>query len=202
MPAAICGAFALARPHGYDPRRPGAGPGPGNPPMQTIRILSWAASRPDAQAAVGDLRGAMARCPPDEAEVIVALGGDGFMLQTLHAVMDLNVPVYGMNRGSVGFLMNDYVEDGLPEKLANASSAMINPLRMVRPTRWSAARGARHQRGGALPPDAPGGEDAHDRRRHGDARRAGLRRHPGGDAGGLDRLQSPRTGRSCRSART
>jgi NAD+ kinase len=98
-------------------------------PMQKICVLG--SQTPDAQAAVEDLRRRLGHVPPDEAEVIVALGGDGFMLQTLHAVMDLNVPVYGMNRGSVGFLMNDYVDAELPEKLEHARSATINPLRMV-----------------------------------------------------------------------
>ncbi len=97
--------------------------------MQKICVLG--SQTPDAQAAVQDLRQRYGHVPPDEAEVIVALGGDGFMLQTLHAVMDLNVPVYGMNRGSVGFLMNDYADADLPEKLAHARSAIINPLRMV-----------------------------------------------------------------------
>ena len=48
----------------------------------------------------------------DQADIIVALGGDGFMLQTLHATQHLDAPVYGMNRGTVGFLMNAYEEDG------------------------------------------------------------------------------------------
>ena len=97
--------------------------------MQKICVLG--SQSPVAEAAVQDLRARYGHVPPDEAEIIVALGGDGFMLQTLHAVMDLAVPVYGMNRGSVGFLMNDYVDDELPEKLANARSVGINPLRMV-----------------------------------------------------------------------
>jgi NAD+ kinase len=97
--------------------------------MQKICVLG--SQSPVAQAALADLRRRYGHVPPDEAEVIVALGGDGFMLQTLHAVMDLNVPVYGMNRGSVGFLMNDYVDDELPEKLAHARSVGVNPLRMV-----------------------------------------------------------------------
>jgi NAD+ kinase len=62
--------------------------------------------------------------------VIVALGGDGFMLQTLHATQHLNVPVYGMNRGTVGFLMNEFSTDGLMARLAAAEEAAINPLRM------------------------------------------------------------------------
>lgn len=97
--------------------------------MQNICVLG--SQSPIAQAAVEDLGRRYGNVPPDEAEVIVALGGDGFMLQTLHAVMDLHVPVYGMNRGSVGFLMNDYVDEELPEKLAHAKSAIINPLRMI-----------------------------------------------------------------------
>jgi NAD+ kinase len=67
---------------------------------------------------------------PDEADVIVALGGDGFMLQTLHGTQALEAPVYGMNRGTVGFLMNAYLEDGLIERLETAEEAVINPLHM------------------------------------------------------------------------
>ncbi len=66
----------------------------------------------------------------EDADVIVALGGDGFMLQTLHATQHLPVPVYGMNRGTVGFLMNEFAGDRLPERLADAEEAVINPLRM------------------------------------------------------------------------
>ena len=69
--------------------------------------------------------------PFDEADVIVALGGDGFMLQTLHGTMDLDVPVYGMNCGTIGFLMNEFNEENLPERLAAAEEERINPLAMV-----------------------------------------------------------------------
>ena len=72
--------------------------------------------------------------PPQEADVIVALGGDGFMLQTLHGTQALGVPVYGMNRGTVGFLMNAYTEDGLIDRLEAAEEAVINPLRMTAKT--------------------------------------------------------------------
>lgn len=68
--------------------------------------------------------------PAAEADVIVALGGDGFMLQTLHATQDLSAPVYGMNRGTVGFLMNEYNESDLIARLKEAEEAVINPLRM------------------------------------------------------------------------
>ena len=69
-------------------------------------------------------------CELDKADVIVALGGDGFMLETLHATQRLNLPVYGMNRGTVGFLMNEFSPDHLYDRLMNAEEAVINPLRM------------------------------------------------------------------------
>jgi NAD+ kinase len=68
--------------------------------------------------------------PVEAAEVIVALGGDGLMLSTLHANRGRGLPVYGMNRGTVGFLMNAYAEDRLTERLRAAEQAVINPLRM------------------------------------------------------------------------
>jgi NAD+ kinase len=69
-------------------------------------------------------------CPPAEAAVVVALGGDGFMLETIHEALQLNVPVYGMNRGSVGFLMNAYSDEDLPHRLSRAQAAELHPLRM------------------------------------------------------------------------
>jgi NAD+ kinase len=69
-------------------------------------------------------------CRPEDADVIVALGGDGLMLQTLHRTMDKPKPIYGMNRGSVGFLMNEYSERDLPERLAAARPSIIHPLVM------------------------------------------------------------------------
>ncbi|MFV0244166.1 MAG: NAD kinase [Qingshengfaniella sp.] len=68
--------------------------------------------------------------PVDQADVIVALGGDGFMLSTLYAAQALDVPVYGMNRGTVGFLMNAYAVPDLTQRLAEAEEAVLNPLRM------------------------------------------------------------------------
>ncbi len=67
----------------------------------------------------------------DEADVIVALGGDGFMLETLHANIARGVPVYGMNRGSLGFLMNQYREEDLKARLDRAHPAELRPLRMT-----------------------------------------------------------------------
>jgi NAD+ kinase len=69
-------------------------------------------------------------CPPEEAQIIVALGGDGFMLETLHRILGRDIPVYGMNCGSVGFLMNPFNEEDLPQRLARAQPAVLRPLRM------------------------------------------------------------------------
>ncbi|HEC90753.1 MAG TPA: NAD kinase, partial [Alphaproteobacteria bacterium] len=66
-----------------------------------------------------------------KADIIVALGGDGFMLHTLHRFMDLGKPIFGMNRGSVGFMMNEYSDDGLMERLARAEAFQLKPLRMT-----------------------------------------------------------------------
>lgn len=68
--------------------------------------------------------------PVDEAEVIVALGGDGFLLQCLHEYGGGERPIYGMNRGTVGFLMNAYAEDGLVERIGAAQNARLSPLCM------------------------------------------------------------------------
>ena len=69
--------------------------------------------------------------PPEHADVIVALGGDGQMLQTMHRYLNSKIPIYGMNRGSVGFLLNDYREDLLLERLEKAEINVIHPLRMT-----------------------------------------------------------------------
>jgi NAD+ kinase len=84
----------------------------------------------DAQAALAEMRGAYNDVGEQDADVIVALGGDGFMLQTLHHFLGREKPIYGMNLGSVGFLMNEYRRDGLGARLAAAEPAKINPLRM------------------------------------------------------------------------
>ncbi|MFK7745723.1 MAG: NAD kinase [Roseobacter sp.] len=97
----------------------------------TTRI-AFTASRADvAQTARAALITRYGNVPTDEADVIVALGGDGFMLQTLHATQALPAPVYGMNRGTIGFLMNTYAESDLPARLASAEEAVINPLSMT-----------------------------------------------------------------------
>src|SRR3954451_1209326 len=68
--------------------------------------------------------------PIDRAEVIVALGGDGFLLETLHRTLKHPIPVYGMNRGSVGFLLNEFSEDGLLDRVGRAQQVTLHPLRM------------------------------------------------------------------------
>jgi NAD+ kinase len=84
----------------------------------------------DAQTALTLMRARHPDAGADDADVIVALGGDGFMLQTLHAFRDAKKPIYGMNLGSIGFLMNEFDETGLDERLARAESAIVHPLRM------------------------------------------------------------------------
>ncbi len=85
----------------------------------------------DAENATNALRGQYGNVELDQAEVAVVLGGDGMMLQTLHKVMDRQVPVYGMNFGSVGFLMNSFDATNLPERIANARPTKIHPLSMA-----------------------------------------------------------------------
>ncbi len=89
-----------------------------------------AAETSEAETALAALRGLYTDAGPEKAAVVVALGGDGFMLQTLHAFLGKGKPIYGMHLGSVGFLMNEYREAGLEERLEQAESAEIHPLRM------------------------------------------------------------------------
>jgi len=96
----------------------------------SLRIAFAASSAPIAQAAKAGLTRLYGHHNEDGADVIVALGGDGFMLHTLHRTQDLPAPVYGMNRGTVGFLMNEYSEHGLEARLEAAEEEVINPLSM------------------------------------------------------------------------
>lgn len=99
--------------------------------MSSRRIAFVASDAPPAQIALTRLTTRYGQSSPDDADRIVALGGDGFLLETLHRFMDHDVPIYGMNRGSVGFLLNDYVEDKLIEKLDRAEPVVLRPLRMT-----------------------------------------------------------------------
>jgi NAD+ kinase len=99
-------------------------------PILADQIAIVAAPTPIATEAREKLIARYGECPLGQAAVVVALGGDGFMLETIHQALVLNVPVYGMNRGSVGFLMNTYSEDDLPTRLSRAQAAELHPLRM------------------------------------------------------------------------
>jgi len=85
---------------------------------------------PDAAEALADMRRRHSDAGPAGADIVIALGGDGFMLQTLHAFLGTGKPIYGMNLGSVGFLMNEYRAEHLIERLAAAERAIVHPLRM------------------------------------------------------------------------
>ncbi len=99
--------------------------------MPAARNIAFLASDTSlAQEAKEALEARYGAFPPEEADVIVALGGDGFMLSTLHATQALDAPVYGMNRGTVGFLMNAYEDNGLIARLEAAEEAVITPLHM------------------------------------------------------------------------
>jgi NAD+ kinase len=95
------------------------------------RLAFVASDRPEAQDARARLAARYGDAAEREADVVVALGGDGFMLETLHRNLASPKPIYGMNRGSVGFLMNDYAEAGLLERISQAETAEIHPLSMV-----------------------------------------------------------------------
>ena len=99
--------------------------------MAKPRIAFVASSAPKARNAKKKLEALYGAHEPAKANVIVALGGDGFMLETLHQCLGRNIAVYGMNRGSVGFLMNDFEIDDLPCRIATAQVTTLNPLRMT-----------------------------------------------------------------------
>ena len=101
------------------------------PKTKFERIAFVASDVPEAREALQMLEGLYGVVPPQDAQAIVALGGDGLMLQTLHRFMNDRIPIYGMNRGSVGFLMNEYRPEGLLERLAHAEISRIHPLTMV-----------------------------------------------------------------------
>ena len=94
------------------------------------RIANVASYSPEAQQSRERLAERYGDCKPEQADVIVALGGDGLMLQTLHKFMTAGKPIYGMHRGTVGFLMNEYLDDGLKERLTAAETTVIHPLLM------------------------------------------------------------------------
>lgn len=93
-------------------------------------IAFVASHTPEAREAYGRLEKRYGNADPAKADVIVALGGDGLMLQTLHKFMNSGKPIYGMHRGTIGFLMNEFVEERLTERLSNAHITVIHPLVM------------------------------------------------------------------------
>jgi len=101
------------------------------PPLPRFERIAFMASRaPEAEAARAALIARYGDADPAGADVIIALGGDGFMLQTLHKFMTAGKPIYGMHRGTVGFLMNEYHAENLRERLAAAKISLIRPLLM------------------------------------------------------------------------
>ena len=99
--------------------------------MSLPRVAFVASDAEAAQLAFVDLQREYGTIDPAEAEIIVALGGDGFMLETLHRFVNQNVPIFGMHRGSVGFLMNPYRLEGLANRIATAQPVVLHPLEMT-----------------------------------------------------------------------
>ena len=99
--------------------------------MTFSRVAFVAADAPPAHEALKVLAQRYGQYKPEEADVIVALGGDGFMLEAIHNYMELKAPIFGMHRGTVGFLMNRYDESDLLERLQRTTEVTLHPLRMV-----------------------------------------------------------------------
>lgn len=95
-----------------------------------MRIHFIASETAEAQAALKTLSAAHRQTPQDEADTLVVLGGDGTLLETIHRTAASGIPVYGMNRGSVGFLLNPYREDNLLGRIMSAHTVTLYPLRM------------------------------------------------------------------------
>jgi NAD+ kinase len=102
--------------------------------MTFLRVAFVAADTPQAQESLQALINRYGQHDPKKADVIVALGGDGFMLEALHTYMSADAPIFGMHRGTVGFLMNRFDEEGLLERLDRAAEVSLYPLRMTATT--------------------------------------------------------------------
>lgn len=89
-----------------------------------------ASGTPEGQKALAELSDVYPSVPVEEADVVVALGGDGQMLRTLHRMLSRGTPVFGMNCGSVGFLLNEYRTDNLEQRIAEAQEVIVRPLSM------------------------------------------------------------------------
>jgi NAD+ kinase len=99
--------------------------------MRFDRVAFVATDSAPAQDGLKALTARYGQHTPEDADVIVALGGDGFMLESLHAYMSLKAPIFGMHRGTVGFLMNRFDEGDLMERLGKATEVTLHPLRMT-----------------------------------------------------------------------
>jgi NAD+ kinase len=99
-------------------------------PKRYDKIAFVASTVPEAQSGLARLTELYGNCTLDDADIVVALGGDGLMLQTLHQNMRTGKPIYGMHRGTVGFLMNEYSTHDLRTRLAAARESLIHPLLM------------------------------------------------------------------------
>ena len=112
-----------------------------SPSNSSPRLAFVAAPTSAARSARTRLQKRYGALPPAQADVVVALGGDGLMLQTLHRNMRRKTPIFGMNLGTVGFLLNQYRATGLPGRIKHARQVMLTPLRMLAVN----GRGGRHE---------------------------------------------------------
>lgn len=103
--------------------------------MTKLKLAFLASDKPEAQAALAELVERYGQTPADDADVIVPIGGDGFMLETLRRHLADRAKLYGVNQGTVGFLMNSYAVDGLMERIEDAETASVRPLVMRAVTR-------------------------------------------------------------------
>lgn len=111
--------------------------------MDSLPRIAFLASRtPEVQPQLAALEARYGNAPPGEADIIVPLGGDGFMLQTLHRYLSLGKPIYGMRAGSVGFLLNQLEVENLHERLAKAEATTFKPLEMIATTDGGGSVGA------------------------------------------------------------
>jgi NAD+ kinase len=96
-----------------------------------MKLAYFAGRKPRAQKALEELKSKHGVVPPEEADAIVVLGGDGTMLRALHEFEDYAAPLFGLNLGTLGFLLNDFRRDDLLERIDNAKRFTIHPLRMT-----------------------------------------------------------------------
>jgi NAD+ kinase len=132
--------------------------------MAEPKIHFTASAKPEARQALEAMTRRYGQAAAGKADVIVALGGDGWMLETLRGRYADKLPVYGMHRGTVGFLMNEFAEEGLPERLNAAVRAVIHPLDDGRFGRGQGHHASGDQRSVAPAPDGADGQAANPRR--------------------------------------